>query len=203
MNIIVAPVNMIVKDAKSKTIDIFIQITFKIAFTHKLNDQKMKIKRRVSLAIITLLTLYSTYMTIASADLVNKTYFIGKLFKVEVSEVTITIKSGSEVMAAMNYTLINPIDISVRIISMQSILYSDNTYIWNVVENYYTQEFILKSTKITKILAFNIPKEKIQYIQLFGELKIKTYIVCEIIEPIPRRTILEFTKTIKPIIREA
>jgi|GEM_PF-2020412 len=203
MNIIVAPVNMIVKDAKSKTIDIFIQITFKIAFTHKLNDQKMKIKRRVSLAIITLLTLYSTYMTIASADLVNKTYFIGKLFKVEVSEVTITIKSGSEVMAAINYTLINPIDISVRIISMQSILYSDNTYIWNVVENYYTQEFILKSTKITKILAFNIPKEKIQYIQLFGELKIKTYIVCEIIEPIPRRTILEFTKTIKPIIREA
>jgi len=163
----------------------------------------MKIKRIVSLAIITLLTLYSTYVTIASADLVNKTYLIGKLFKVEISEVTMTIKSGSEVIAAINYTLINPIDISVRIISMQNILYSDNTYIWNVMENYYTQEFILKSTKITKILAFNIPKEKIQYIQLWGELKIKTYIVCEIIEPIPRRTILEFTKTIKPIIRES
>jgi len=38
MNIIVAPVNMIVKDAKSKMMDTFIQITFKITFTHKLND---------------------------------------------------------------------------------------------------------------------------------------------------------------------
>jgi hypothetical protein len=202
METIVAPVNMMVKDVKSKMIDIFIQRTFKTRFTHKLIDQTMGIKRKVSLAILTLLTLYSTYMTIASADLVNKTYLIGKLFKVEVSEVTINITSENEATAVINYTLMNPININVRIMSIQVILYSDNMYIWNIMENYYTQEFTLKSTKINKMLSFNIPKERVQYIQSGKELKIKIYVVCEIMEPIPRRTILEFTRIMKPTIHK-
>lgn len=143
--------------------------------------------------LLLILTLYTTYMIIISIDLIGKTYFIGKLFKVKVMNVDLE-TNELETKIIINYTIINPIDINIRILSIQSIIYSDSMYIWNNIENYYSREIIIKSTAITEIIKFTIPQEKLKYIS--NKFSIKTYIICEIMEPKSRRIILEFNEII-------
>lgn len=141
-----------------------------------------------------ILTLYNGYTIAISINLINKTYLIGKSFEVKVIKAYLEFNE-SEAKIAINYTIINPIDIKLRILSIRNVIYSDILHnIWNNLENYYSQEFIIKSTKIAKIVKFAIPQEKLKYI--LDKISIKTYVICEIMEPRNRRVILEFKETI-------
>jgi len=151
------------------------------------------LKSTLKLSLLIILTLYCTFTIIVSIDLINKVYLLGKKFNLKVEEASLEL-DDSNLKFTINYTIINPIDIKVKIISIQSIIYSNNIYIWNNIESYYSQEFIIKNEKISKIIKFSIPQEKVKYIS--NETSIKTYVTCEIMEPKSRIVILEFKETV-------
>ncbi|MEM0212266.1 MAG: hypothetical protein QW066_06620 [Candidatus Methanomethylicia archaeon] len=202
MNKVFEPVNIMVKVKNKSKILCFIKtytVKIKLKFYYFGVCRRMKRILKSNLIeilpslLLLILTLYATYTIIISIDLIGKTYFIGKMFKVKVASINLEIDE-LEAKIIINYTIINPIDISIKILSIQSIIYSDNTYIWNNIESYYSREIIIKSTVITEIIKFTIPQEKLKYIS--NKFSIKTYIICEIMEPKSRRIILEFNETI-------
>lgn len=149
-------------------------------------------KKDLFLSIIILLLLsYSVHILVISFELIVKTFLVGKKFKVLVEEVSLR-NVDDEAFIYLSYNLCNPISIRLRILSIQCIIYSDGNYIWTHTERYFISSFILSNRTIIKVIFFQIPKNKLNKIS--NRICIKTYILCEVMDPRPRRFIVLFSQ---------
>lgn len=148
-----------------------------------------RLKNMLILIFLMSQVFYSMYIIIISYSMILKTYLVGKNFQIEVVNVDIK-KVDNDTVLFLTYNLCNPVNFKVRILSIQSIIYSNNEYIWTYTENFFASNFLIVAKSLLKSFVFSLPKTKIN--KITDEVSIKTYVLCEIIEPKPRRFILQF-----------
>jgi len=152
---------------------------------------RLKISYRKLIAIMVLVALlsYSIYIISISFKLIINTYLLGKKFKIDVSEVYLK-NVNNKTNIFINYSLNNPIKIKLRIVRIQVVIYSDGKYIWTHTEDLSSIYYVIEEKRVFKILSFPIPKSKLDF--MAGKITFKTYVLCEVLEPIARRFILQF-----------
>ncbi len=141
------------------------------------------------LAILLVLNLYSIYMIFISFNLIVKTFLIGKYFQVRVEDISLKV-INNETFIFIIYNICNPIDVKLRILILQSVIYSNGKYVWTSSESYFAANFIILNKSIIKAVSFQIPETKLDLIA--DKISVRTYVTCEVLEPKARRFVMCF-----------
>ncbi len=141
-----------------------------------------------TVAILAILLIYSIYVVISTSSIAFKVYLVSRHFSVEILEAAIVVEDNSTSIS-IRYVLWNPIDVELRILSIQSIGYSRGAYIWTNTKTHLSP-IKIKSDSFIDDVVFEIPSSRIQL--LSEVVSIRTFILIEITQPTSYRVLLHF-----------
>jgi len=142
---------------------------------------------KIAIILLAFLLLYSIMVITTTHSTSIKSYLVTRTLKVEIENVTLTIQEDGEIKIA--YNICNPLDFKVYIINIQSIIYSEGTYVWTNT-NTFMKTPSISSNYIIKEVEFKIPQSRLKYIR--DRISIITYILIEVRQPTTYKILLEF-----------
>lgn len=141
-----------------------------------------------TVAILAILLIYSIYVVISTSSIAFKVYLVSRHFSVEILEAAIVVEDNSTSIS-IRYVLWNPIDVELRILSIQSIGHLRGAYIWTNTKTHLSP-IKIKSDSFIDDVVFEIPSSRIQL--LSEVVSIRTFILIEITQPTSHRVLLHF-----------
>ncbi|RLE53277.1 MAG: hypothetical protein DRJ26_03570 [Candidatus Methanomethylicota archaeon] len=147
--------------------------------------------------VLALLLIYSFYIIYSTSVVALKVCMVTRLFKVEVRGAKILVK-GNSTFLQINYKFYNPLDVELRVKSIQSTIYSGGTYVWTSTETY-LEPLVVVSGSTFKTVVFEVPRSRLML--LSGDVSISTFILIEVMQPKTYSILLAFYFTNVSIIR--